>query len=59
MNDERQILRTDPSILEEMVIEVEPYLMSDTIRWSKVKQERAELSIGRPIHIKARVSRVM
>jgi hypothetical protein len=46
MNDERQILRTDLVILEEMVIELEPYLMSDTIRWPMTKQDRPELSIG-------------
>jgi hypothetical protein len=59
MNDESQILRTDLSVLEEMVIEVEPYLMSESIRWPMAKQERSELSIGKPIHIKARASYVM
>ena len=59
MNDERKLLRTDLSILEEMVIEVEPYLISDTIRRLMAEQERSELSIGKPIHIKARASYVM
>jgi hypothetical protein len=31
MNDEGQIVRTDLTILEEMVIELEPYLMSESI----------------------------
>ena len=46
MNNESQILQTDLTILEEMVIEMEPYLMSESIRWSMTKQERPELSIG-------------
>jgi hypothetical protein len=53
------MLRTDLAILEEMAIELEPYLVSDTIRWPMAKQEISELSIGKPIHIKASASYVM
>ena len=59
MNDERKMKRIDLTILEEMVIKVEPNLMSYAIRWPMAVQERSELSIEKPIHIKARASYVM
>ena len=46
MNDEHQILRNDLIIIEEMFGEMETYLLSDTIRWPRVKQDRPELSLG-------------
>jgi len=44
MNDESQILRTDLTVLEEMVIEVEPYVMSESIRWQIAKQEKGRVA---------------
>jgi hypothetical protein len=46
MNDERQIFLTDLMILEEMVIEVEPYLLSESLRWTMAKRDRPKLTIG-------------
>jgi hypothetical protein len=33
-------------ILEEMVIKLEPYLMSDAIRWKIAGRDKPEMSIG-------------
>ena len=46
MNGEHEVLQKDLLILEEMVIEMEPYLMSESIHWTMAKRDKPKLTIG-------------
>jgi len=46
MNNERQILENDGAMLEEMIVKMEPCLMSDAIRWPVAMRDKPQMSIG-------------
>ena len=46
MFSEHQILQGDLKILEQMAIEMEPYLISDTMHWTMAKRDMPKLTIG-------------
>lgn len=46
MNDTRQILERDLAILEEMVVEIDGYLMSEATHWIMARGDMPKLTIG-------------